>query len=108
MRYDYFFRFRYSWYAFLNLLDADYEIGFSCPKCGHHPETVVMDGVALGMRKQFMPWKKAPDPKKKEVPIFDGRYAYKVYDKAHLSESILCIRRFCHSQARVLCCHDLC
>ncbi|VDI53402.1 Hypothetical predicted protein [Mytilus galloprovincialis] len=48
---------RYAWYSFLELLDLNYNNGFSCPECGDCPHTVVMDGVSLGLRKTFMPWK---------------------------------------------------
>ncbi|KAK3581908.1 hypothetical protein CHS0354_005515 [Potamilus streckersoni] len=50
-------QFRYAWYSFVQLLDIDYPHGFACPECGDTPETVVMDGVALGIKKSFMPWK---------------------------------------------------
>ncbi|XP_063427966.1 uncharacterized protein LOC134711349 isoform X2 [Mytilus trossulus] len=50
-------RLRYAWYSFLELLDLNYNNGFSCPECGDCPHTVVMDGVSLGLRKTFMPWK---------------------------------------------------
>ncbi|KAH3748703.1 hypothetical protein DPMN_183153, partial [Dreissena polymorpha] len=43
-------KFRYAWYGFLNLLDAAYTCGFSCPECGSTPSTVMMDGVTLGLR----------------------------------------------------------
>lgn len=50
-------RFRYAWYSFLELLDINFASGFACPECGDTPCTVVMDGVSLGVRKAFIPWK---------------------------------------------------
>jgi hypothetical protein len=74
-----FLRFRYAWYGFLSLLDAEYELGFSCPQCGDCPATVVMDGVTLGLRKTFMPWKNYMKAKKQQQSL-DGRYkTQKIY-----------------------------
>ncbi len=49
-------RFIHAWYAFVNLLDVDYKDGFLCPQCGQYPDTIVMDGTALGVRKTFLQW----------------------------------------------------
>lgn len=48
-------RFRASWYAFMELLDVNYETGFLCPECGDEPEAVVMDGITLGFRDVHLP-----------------------------------------------------
>lgn len=64
------FRLRYAWYCFIDLLDADYASGFICPQCGDNPDTVVMDGVTLGIRKSFMPWK---DHMSRKPQTLDGR-----------------------------------
>ena len=48
--------FRYSWYAYCELLDIDYPAGFLCSKCGPEPDIVVMDGITLGLRIAHLPW----------------------------------------------------
>ncbi len=44
-----------SWYAFRRLLNIDEE-KFICPECGKFPQTLIMDGTALGMRKDLLPY----------------------------------------------------
>lgn len=65
-------RFAQTWYQYLHLLDISYEDGFQCPVCGPVPSTVVMDGVALGLRKELLSWKlqSSTCPKQK---LLDGR-----------------------------------
>lgn len=48
--------FRYAWYSFLQLLDINPTSGFRCHLCGDIPDTVVMDGVTLGLRKALVDW----------------------------------------------------
>ncbi|CAH1786457.1 unnamed protein product [Owenia fusiformis] len=48
--------FRSSWYAFLDLLELDYQEMFSCPKCGDTPNTIVCDGTSLSFRKDLFSW----------------------------------------------------
>lgn len=67
------FRFRYSWYAFVSLLDLDFTSGFACPECGDCPDTVVMDGVSLDIRKSLMPWRQYIDVKNTST-VLDGRF----------------------------------
>lgn len=63
-------RFKYAWYAWLELLDIEYSEGFNCPECGDEPEVVIMDGVTIGIRKSFLPWQKLTE---KVEQVFDGR-----------------------------------
>ena len=49
--------YRLSWYAFLDLLDIDYQVGFQCTACGECPPIFVMDATSLAFRKDLMPWK---------------------------------------------------
>ncbi len=49
--------YRLSWYAFLDPLDIDYQVGFQCTACGDCPPIVVMDATSLAFRKDLMPWK---------------------------------------------------
>lgn len=49
--------FKEAWYAFLNLLDIDYQGCFECPGCGPDPDTVVMDATSVAFRKEMISWK---------------------------------------------------
>lgn len=49
--------FKEAWYAFLNLLDIDYQRSFECPSCGPDPDTVVMDATSVAFRKEMISWK---------------------------------------------------
>ncbi len=55
---------RFSWYAFLNLLDIDYSSGFTCGRCGQYPQVLTCDATSLGFRKTFQ-----------KSGIFEGRQA---------------------------------
>lgn len=48
--------FRLSWYAYLNLLDIDLSLGFSCKVCGTTPEVVIMDATSLSFRRALDSW----------------------------------------------------
>lgn len=45
--------FRSAWYAYLSLLDIDFDGGFQCAICGTHPQAIIMDATALAFRKDF-------------------------------------------------------
>lgn len=49
--------FKEALYAFLNLLDIDYQRSFECPSCGPDPDTVVMDATSVAFRKEMISWK---------------------------------------------------
>ena len=49
--------FRLAWYAFLKLLEIEYESEFKCHECGNQPEIVIMDATSLGFRKELDLWK---------------------------------------------------
>lgn len=49
--------FKCAWYAFLDLLDINYENSFQCPHCGPDPDTVVMDATSVAFRKELISWK---------------------------------------------------
>ncbi|XP_069105019.1 uncharacterized protein [Argopecten irradians] len=48
--------FKWSWYAFLELLEIDYETGFECPDCGEDPDTLIMDATSVSFRKELASW----------------------------------------------------
>ena len=48
--------FRLSWYAYLNLLDIDLSLGFSCKVCGTTPDIIVMDATSLSFRRALDSW----------------------------------------------------
>jgi hypothetical protein len=43
---------RQAWNAFIALLDKDPEQRFFCAECGQYPDTVILDGHALGMKQE--------------------------------------------------------
>ena len=44
-----------SWYSFLELLDIDYEAGFSCAICGTDSlDVIVCDRTSLAFRQAFL------------------------------------------------------
>lgn len=45
---------RASWYAYLSLLDIDFEQWNVCDKCGSSPDIIICDGTSLGFRKQLL------------------------------------------------------
>ena len=49
--------FRLAWYAFLALLDLQYDEGFQCPHCGPIPSIIVGDATALAFRQDYDSWK---------------------------------------------------
>ena len=49
--------FRKAWYTFMNLIDIDYDKGFSCNICGTSPELVVMDATSVSFRAALDSWK---------------------------------------------------
>ena len=44
---------RLSWYAYLDLLQIDYEDGFTCSTSGPVPDIVVCDATSLGFQRKF-------------------------------------------------------
>lgn len=46
---------RYSWYAYLSLLDIDYKSGFFCDICGAYPDVITCDATTLGFKRIFVP-----------------------------------------------------
>jgi hypothetical protein len=50
-------------------LELDFNEGFQCPQCGPKPDTVVMDGVGVALKRSFLPTKSASQ----EVARLDGR-----------------------------------
>ena len=49
--------FRMAWYAFIQLLDIDFNQSFMCNICGCDPKRVIMDATSLSFRKDYDPWK---------------------------------------------------
>ena len=46
---------RFAYNCFLRLLDLNYKDIYSCPRCTNEPDTVIMDGVSIGGRKDRLP-----------------------------------------------------
>ena len=44
-----------SWISFIQLLDLNYKDGFMCDICGLQPDTVIMDGIVVGLKKDKLP-----------------------------------------------------
>lgn len=49
--------FKEAWYAFMDLLDIDFDHSFHCPDCGPDPDTVIMDATSVAFRKELLSWK---------------------------------------------------
>eukprot|EP00794_Sanderia_malayensis_P004345 gene4345-4924_t len=50
-------KFKDTWYAFLGLLDINFQNGFSCNICQDHPRMCIMDATSLSFRKEMvMAW----------------------------------------------------
>ena len=47
---------QHAWYAFIDLLDIDFNQGFICPECGPEPSICVMDAATLSFRKRMISW----------------------------------------------------
>lgn len=45
---------RRSWNAFVSLLDIDYKGLMLCTECGKFPDTIILDGHSLGLRKHLL------------------------------------------------------
>ena len=43
-----------AWYAYLDLLDIDFEAGMTCSVCGVEPDVVICDGTSLGFQRKFL------------------------------------------------------
>ncbi len=70
---------RASWYHDLNILDIDYPAGFTCPKCGDEPKTIVCDATSLAFRRDLLPTKEEELPLSEKCSIFNGRYVTYVF-----------------------------
>ena len=66
-------KFTSAWYAYLELLDIDYDEGSNCNQCGEYPDIVICDGTALGFQKRFM--NKGEQVESEDEPIIP-RYRY--------------------------------
>ncbi len=47
-------RLRQAWYAFSSLLTVSTTQQFLCSECGRYPDTLIMDGHALGLRQTLL------------------------------------------------------
>lgn len=45
--------YRVAWYAFLELMDIDFNNGFCCELCGIHPSVIIMDATTLAFQKSL-------------------------------------------------------
>ncbi|KAH3830787.1 hypothetical protein DPMN_104040 [Dreissena polymorpha] len=46
--------FRQTWFAYLQLMDIDFEADFTCRECGPSPVTMLFDGTCLSFKKNFL------------------------------------------------------
>ena len=56
------------WYAYYDLLDINFEEGFSCESSGSSPDTIICDKTSLGFRWEFLMSLVGRDPVP-EIPI---------------------------------------
>ena len=59
---------QFSWLAFCELLDfgSSQKNAFNCTVCGDNPDTVICDGITLGLQKRYL---QADILDKKTVPL---------------------------------------
>ena len=55
-------KFKNSWYAYLKLLDIDYQTGFTCPSCSpgggdDTPEILICDGTSVSFQRRMWAWR---------------------------------------------------
>ena len=62
-------KFRLAWHAFLNLLDVDMTIGFTCPECAATPEIVICDGTSLSFQKRMWSFRQLNDVDENVIDI---------------------------------------
>ena len=51
---------RKAYNCFLRLLEIDFQGLYQCPKCSNDVDTIIMDGIMMGCRKDLMPTFKQP------------------------------------------------
>jgi hypothetical protein len=73
-----------SWYAFVNLLDVNFEEGFVCDKCGPDPRTIVCDGTSLGFRRSLLMTAMSKIPEL-QVPIPRRRLLFSNFGQPNVS-----------------------
>ncbi len=68
---------RQAWYGFTRLLTVATTEQFLCPDCGQFPETLTMDGHALGLRQAVLDEleRRRNRPQKRLLPRRDGHYS---------------------------------
>ena len=43
----------HAWNAYLRMVGVDYITHYTCPKCQHEPEVIILDGIAMGTMKNI-------------------------------------------------------
>ena len=44
---------QHTWNAYLRMVDINYSSHYTCPQCKHKPDTIILDGIALGTMKEL-------------------------------------------------------
>ena len=59
---------RKAYNVFIRLLDLDFPIIYECEECGEDVDTVIMDGIMMGSRKELMPHFQEDELLTKNIP----------------------------------------
>ena len=46
----------HAWNAYLRMVGVDYITHYTCPKCQHEPEVIILNGIAMGRIKNIPQW----------------------------------------------------
>lgn len=65
---------RSAWNAFIALLNIEFDQLMCCPECGDFPQTIVIDGHALGLRKHLLAAMPPPPPTSTDVALEGSRH----------------------------------
>ena len=44
---------QHAWNAYLRMVDINYSSHYTCPQCKHKPDTIILDGIAMGTTKEL-------------------------------------------------------
>ena len=78
---------RQSYNCFLRLLNMNFEKYFECPKCKKDVDTIIMDGIMMGCRKDLVP--KFQTPQKPDIQIKECSIEDRVFIRNPSTRSLL-------------------
>lgn len=91
----YYEKLKQSYYRFLRLLDMNFEKYFECSKCKNDVDTIIVDGIMMGCRKDLVPnfqTPQMPDIQIKECSIEDRVFIHNPSTRSLLSNWAGCVK----------------